>query len=119
VTQWDTVVFMARRNKPYTVVPLRHGDFRDYKKMAKTTVTNRQIDMSGSRIQWKRIKQLRFKKEQPDQIYYRYAFDGDFEVSKCLHSKRGNPTPASGFDQLPRKYNDRLHVSEAKTDDII
>lgn len=31
--QWDTVITMARRGNPCTVVPKKHGDFHDFKNL--------------------------------------------------------------------------------------
>ena len=31
--QWDTVIRMARRRKPYTVIPLKHEDIIDFKEV--------------------------------------------------------------------------------------
>jgi hypothetical protein len=106
-SQWDTIVFMARRSKPYTVVPQKHWDFKDYKTIAKLTVTNCQIDITGARVQWRKLKLLRFTKDNPDKILFWYRFDEYLKATKCLYLKRGKSQKA------------RLPVSESKKADLL
>jgi hypothetical protein len=106
-SQWDTIVFMARRSKPYTVVTQKHLDFKDYKLIAKHTIANCQIDITGARVQWRKPKQLRFTKDNPDKILFRYSFGEYLKTTKCLQLKR----------RIFQKA--RLPVSEIKKADLL
>ncbi len=39
-SQWDTVIRMARRRNPYAIVPIKHFNIFDLKKLAKKTCKN-------------------------------------------------------------------------------
>ena len=48
-SQWTLVVY-ARRKNPYTVVPLRHTVFLDFKTVEKAT--HMKTDSTGKRVNW-------------------------------------------------------------------
>ena len=48
----DTVVRMARRKKPYTVVPLKNNDIYNFEDMAKNLLPTSAYDISGKRVKW-------------------------------------------------------------------
>jgi hypothetical protein len=55
-SQWDTVVRMARQNKPYTVIPMKHKDFLDFKPLAKQTISKVQKDVDDKKVNWLNMK---------------------------------------------------------------
>lgn len=54
--QWDTAIHMARRNKPYVVVPMRYNNFKDLKSFTKKEYSGMKIDTEGYKVNWMRIK---------------------------------------------------------------
>ena len=44
-SHYDNVFRMARRNKPYLVIPLKHKDILDFKKVASARIRNTKTDM--------------------------------------------------------------------------
>ena len=43
-SQWDTIMQMARRQNPYTVIPLSFSDMKDFKTCATDVFRNTKID---------------------------------------------------------------------------
>ena len=71
---WYNIIRMARRNKPYTTIPLEYPDFVDFKEMQKL-IPNTKIDVHGKPIKWSKLTQIRFTKEEPTMMYAKYDFD--------------------------------------------
>jgi hypothetical protein len=69
---------MARRKNPYLIVPLIYGDIYDFKYLAKTSMKFRKEDIKGGKINWLQIRWLRYMKENPDCILFKYKFEDEF-----------------------------------------
>ena len=54
--QWDTVIHMARRNKPYVVVPMRFNNSKDLKNFIKEDYSGMKTDSEGKKVNWMKIK---------------------------------------------------------------
>ena len=77
--QWTTVVRMARRKNPYNVVPIQHGDVYDFKELQKTTLKYSKVDSCGEKVNWLKIKWIRFSKNERESILFKYTFDEEFK----------------------------------------
>ncbi|KAF3837648.1 hypothetical protein F7725_009416, partial [Dissostichus mawsoni] len=76
-----TLVRMARRNRPYKVIELGHSDFLDFKSFSQHTVRNRTKDTEGQTVRWQKIKWLRYTKEDPKGIQFKYSLsDQPFQM---------------------------------------
>jgi hypothetical protein len=91
-SQWDTVVRMARQNKPYTVIPMKHKDFLDFKPLAKQTISKVQKDVDDKNVNWLNMKWIQYRKSEPDFIYFKYDFDEQFKAIKIRRSGRNTPS---------------------------
>ena len=58
-SQWDTVVIMAQRKRPYTVIPLKHPDFFNIKQLERDININFQVDEMGKRVNWLHVKSIK------------------------------------------------------------
>lgn len=114
--QWDTVIHMARRQKPYTVIPMRFDSFYDLKTHTESNYKNFKTDIQGNRVNWLKVKVLKVTKEFPDEIQIKYEYDEEFRKINVTRSVRGRP-PAIARD-LP-KYGGKLPISEAKKKDLL
>ena len=54
-SQWETVITMARRNKPYHVEILRYSDFIDFNKLKSQNLKVGNTD-SGMKVSWSQMK---------------------------------------------------------------
>ena len=63
---------MARRKKPYIVIPLDTESILDFKELAKDRYTFTKVDKDGSKVKWLKIKWLLFNKAETDTIKVKY-----------------------------------------------
>lgn len=91
-SQWDTVMLMARRKDPYTVIPLKHQDIIDFKDIQAKKVKSITVSDSGKKVQWTKIRWMRFMKADPEAVLIKYDIDDEFERVKLFGKKRGQPT---------------------------
>ena len=115
---WDIVLRMARRRKKYTVVPLSHTSFYNFKKIAEVSIHNTRIDTYGRKVNWLQIRFMQLHKGQEDFLYFKATFDEEeFRVLRVTSSaKRKRPKPLKA---LPLCYKDKLPISEAKKRDLL
>ena len=111
--QWETVLAMARRKKPYKVSKLSHGDFVDLKAVSKTLLPTQLKDCSGRPVHWLKIRHFRYEKGSSN-IKFRYSFDEDFRELRVLGNRRIGRE--SMMDTL---YRGRLGVAPAKKKDLV
>ena len=117
-SMWDTVIHMARRKNPYIVVPLKHDNFWNLKKLSKDFCHNVKVTTNSKRINWFRIKCLHFKKENKSSFLVKESYDQAEYDTVCIrkNAKRGKPR------QLPileRLYTGKLAIAQAKKDDLL
>lgn len=124
-SEWHTVVRMARRKQPYSVVPLEYDDFFNFKQIAKENITFPKKDVTGMKIEWLKLKWFQFRKEEPDKIYIKYAFsDESFNELRVrpIPTRRGKQSATNVSDQvfdIPKLYSKPLPISTAKKQDLI
>ena len=106
---------MARRRKPYTVIPLKHGDIIDFKEVKTKRIKNVRITTEGRQLNWTKIRWMRLMKESPDTCFIKYDYDNKFQSIKLTGAERGPTTdvPVSS-DELPWRYKSKLPISAAK-----
>ena len=121
-SQWDTVVQMAKKTDPFTVVPFRHTDVYDFKKLAATTIRNIKTDLKGNRVNWLKIRWLRYIKSEPDTIHFKYNMHDDFSAIKVngASSRRGRSCqPGAATTELTYLYSSKLPIADAKKKDLL
>lgn len=67
-----TLVSMARKTMPYKVIELSHSDFLKFKSFSSHMVQNKTKDAEGETVCWQKIKWLRYTKEDPNVIQFKY-----------------------------------------------
>ena len=68
----------------------------------------------GSKLQWLKVKALRFEKEKPGQIGYAYDHSGEFKMINTFGRGR-----APKEVKLVPSYSSRLPISKAKHADLM
>jgi hypothetical protein len=114
-SQWDTVIRLARKKRPYTVVPLKYFDFLNLKPLGNSLLSANAVDAKGQRVQWMKIRWLRFRKSEPNDIFFKYQFDGDFRSMKIKSSRKTKAATAP----VPQLYLTKLSISSAKKADLV
>lgn len=119
-SQWETVITLARKSKPYIVVPLKYVDFMDLKKLTKENYKNMKVDKEGNRINWLKLKWIQVRKEAPNSLFVNYTFDTSTfkEVRVNIVNTRGRPKALTGIE-LTQRYKGKLPISTAKKTDLL
>ena len=78
--EWNLVVQLVRKSKPCTVIPLTHESILDFKEYDKSKLRNAKTDLQGNRINWLKIKWIRYEKSDPDSLYFKYTMSEPFKV---------------------------------------
>jgi len=86
------------------VVPLEHNDFTDLKYLSSTIMRV----ASASKINWMKVKCLKFEKNQPGVIQFRYSHEGDYQSVNV--SGRCQPQKY----RTVNAYKNRLHNKHSK-----
>ncbi|KAK7486497.1 hypothetical protein BaRGS_00022298 [Batillaria attramentaria] len=116
---WDIILRMARRTRPYLVVPIKFTDILDFKSLAASTLRNTKTDITGQKVNWLKLKALRFEKSREGEILYKTSFDQhSYQTIKVVGgSKRGRAVPYQ--NAIPHLYGHKLPISEAKKADLL
>ena len=61
-----------KKKTPYEAHELYHYDMLDLKALADHLITNRLINTEGEKVNWLKIKILRYEKKYPFVIQYKY-----------------------------------------------
>ena len=117
--QWDTAVHMARRNKPYVVVPMRYDSFKDLNSFTKDVYSKMKTDSGGKRVKWMKIKVLRVAKATPDEIQFKESFEEDTFRSICISLKQTRGRPSDSVKPIPKKCASPLPISVKKKQDLL
>ena len=115
---WDIILRMARRGQPYVVIPLKHLDFLDFKRLASMAIRNTKTDLKGNRVNWLAIKVMEFRKGQEEMMFLKYSFDDtEFEALKMIGGgkRRSQPLPK----EIPHLYSSKLPIPTAKKQDLM
>ena len=115
---WDIILRMARRTRPYLVVPIKYTDFLDFKALAASTLRNTKTDINGQKVNWLQIKVLRFEEGKEEEMLFKTSFDQEsYQVIKVVGgSKRGRAAPVK---EIPHLYSQKLPISQAKKADLL
>ena len=84
-SQCDTVLQMAKKKNPYHVTHIKHYD---YKKYPSKTMKVPKKSESGKTVDWRKIKWMRYLKEDLDNLYFKYDIDDEFEKMRISGTRR-------------------------------
>ncbi|CAH1643294.1 unnamed protein product [Spodoptera littoralis] len=132
IIDWKGIMQRARskrQNKnvnPYKVTELSYQDMIDVKSLSSKIIKNTTIAENGEKVCWLKIKCLRFQKDLPGFIKYRYDYDGPYNLLNAL-CKPGRPTrrtqnsemPTINTEDLPRAYKQCLPITKQKKKDLL
>lgn len=92
------------------------SDMIDLKTLAAGIVKNKSINTEGNRVNWMKIKVLRYEKDKPGIILYKYNHeDPEFQTIRTTGRGRTPSIPA----QLPSLYKTQLPISATKKQDLL
>ena len=74
-SQWNTVISLSRKKKPYVVVPMKYTVFLDLKGFSKQNCPNKKMSTKGTRVNWLKIVWIQIKKNHPLSVFLNETFD--------------------------------------------
>lgn len=119
-SQWNTVISMARRGKPYHVVPLKYMDVFNFKDFVQKFCPNLKTTTSGDKVNWMNICWIQTRRDYPLTLFVNETFDeAQFQEIKVQAATRKKGRPSILPDSLSPCYQARLTVSAAKKADLL
>ncbi|KAK6192616.1 hypothetical protein SNE40_004059 [Patella caerulea] len=116
-TDFYQILGMARRKNLFKVEILSTKDILDFKLLSKVVMRNRSRDSVGNPVQWMKLKWMRYSKETPDVIQFKYDYDDAFSHPRVTQATRGRPqVPWS--NEIDSVYQEPPALSKAKYDDL-
>lgn len=94
---WLNICRLARSNRynkkcsSYTVQELKYTYFLDLKSLASLIIKNRSTDTQGFKVNWLKIKVLKYEKTEPGIVQFKYNYS-DEALKSIRVSGRGRPT---------------------------
>ena len=117
--QWFAVVRSARSSKqPYIVCEMTSGDFINFKEMS-SKVRNLNMDDSGNKISWSKVRQVVSKVDDPSALYIKTSYNGQPQGLDLNRRKRmsGGADDAANVKLLHRMS--KPGISELKKHDLM
>jgi hypothetical protein len=82
---WINIFKMARSNRnknknadKYACRELKFDDLKNMKKLSAYLIQNRTRDSMNCKVQWLKIKRMRYEKEKPNIIFFSYDQDSEY-----------------------------------------
>lgn len=117
--QWMTVAQCAKKKgEPYTVLPLTHEAFFDFKTVAKNRMHNTKQNVKKEKVDWLKIKCLRVIENEEDTVFYKYRLGDNFQRLKITGTTTRRNPPATGMI-LPSLYSQQVPISNSKKKDLL
>ncbi|XP_033117967.1 uncharacterized protein LOC117117687 [Anneissia japonica] len=116
-----SIISMARkRPKPYTVIPTKSADIKDWKTLSqKKGILRVRYAESGKNIDWTKFMQVQVKKNEPETVRFKYShLDKEYEVINLSNSMR-RQSESSDVESPQNLYKAGYpRLSEAKYQDL-
>lgn len=139
VSDWKNIFKLARKKRvktvndekhcvePYKVREFKYDEMLDLKELAQQLIKNREIDNFNEKVNWMKLKRLKYVKGEKSKIFFNYDLSEEFRFLQVhetvkIHGtktrKRAN-IPENDYPQeIPRLYNEPLPITEAKKKDL-
>ncbi|KAJ8975146.1 hypothetical protein NQ317_012423 [Molorchus minor] len=108
--EWHLVIKKARKKNPFKVIEMTKSDFISTK-VLESNITNRKISETKTKVEWLKIQWLRFIKESPYSIQYKYSNREEIHFDVIDISKRKSTL---NENQLPLLYPTGNIINEKK-----
>ena len=110
------IVAMARRKHPFKVIVLDTDDFLDFKALNKNIIRNKKKDVAGNTAHWIKMKWIRYRKNSPESIMFKYDYDDEFIEMRVNHGVRGRPSIP--HEVLVPLFTEAPCITQAKYDHL-
>ncbi|XP_074028086.1 uncharacterized protein [Leptinotarsa decemlineata] len=113
---WHTVIKHARKKHPFIVINMDKSNFFSTK-FLESTITNRKVSESKTKVEWLKIQWLRFRKDFPNTLQYKYSNHEDVYFETVDLKKR--KSVSKNTMELPLLYPNGNTINEAKKRDLL
>uniref|UniRef100_A0A6P7GN78 Uncharacterized protein LOC114344462 n=1 Tax=Diabrotica virgifera virgifera TaxID=50390 RepID=A0A6P7GN78_DIAVI len=120
--EWCLLISTARlKPREYYVTNMKFTDFFDLQKLVEDNVFNTTLNTNNEKVNWLRIKWLRFQKETPNIVQYKYNLTEEsfFEIDISSNKRKQGRKKKWESIILNRKYTSRLPISQKKKKDLV
>ena len=109
----------AKKKNKFIVVKMDQKDFLSVEALEKV-ITRRKNDEENKDVNWLSIQWLRYEKNKPYKILYKYTLDTDIEFS-CMNIKPSKPGRRFNFQNihLQQLYISSRTISSLKLRDML
>ncbi|CAH1111461.1 unnamed protein product [Psylliodes chrysocephalus] len=114
---WVQVVLEIKKKNPFRVVVMTSSDFFSTNELEKA-LTNRKKTAADEKVEWLRIQWLRYEKEKPGIIQYKYSNNEVVLFNEVNVKKRGKQTFQEMAKLLPL-FGGPKSISEKKYQDLL
>lgn len=122
ISGWKSIMKNARsmrgktiKKDPYRVKEMRYNDFYDLQTLSDELIKNRLKDEQGDKVSWLKIKSLRFEKDSPNIISYRYDHHSAYTK---IHVAARRGRTANAVQGLRKLYEGLIPISKEKQKDL-
>ncbi|CAB3255049.1 unnamed protein product [Arctia plantaginis] len=112
---WNNVIILAVKTKPYKLHLLTHENFIDFKSMKESAWPASIKATDGTGLTWKRVKWLRFRKDCPGRFYFKLEYSDDFKEVIKPRTRLSRQESTS----LVKAYNSQIPLTGAKIKDLL
>lgn len=117
--EYQVVMEMARKKRsPYKVENVSFKDIKDLKSLGKKVLSNTKEDTDGNKISWLGIKWLRFQKELPHSVQFKYNLSDETFLEFSILGRRAKKFLWSTIT-LNCAYSKRIPISAQKKQDLL
>jgi len=116
--EWIDIAKRARKTGgKFDVAEMPKTAFLDFKVLLKEIV-NRKVNMQGEKVEWMKIRWMRFRKDNPYKMMYKYTVDDDDFKEVSFEKQRKGRQRQKQILKLPMLYPSGRLISRAKFKDI-
>ncbi|CAF4948439.1 unnamed protein product [Pieris macdunnoughi] len=112
---WQNVIRLARKDNPYNVQVMEHTDFLDFKSLRSTIIPNTMKATDGTVLQWANVRWLRFNKNIPHSLFFKYDYWEEFKEVKL----KERVTRSAHNSNLAKLYPGQILLKQAKHKDLM
>ncbi|CAF4946081.1 unnamed protein product [Pieris macdunnoughi] len=112
---WQNVIRLARKDNPYNVQVMEHTDFLDFKSLRSTIIPNTMKATDGTVLQWANVRWLRFNKNIPHSLFFKYDYWEEFKEVKL----KERVTRSEHNSNLAKLYPGQILLKQAKHKDLM
>ena len=121
---WCNLIATCKTRDPYIVHEMKKEDFKDTFPTMNKWMVNRKKHITGQKVEWLKIKWIRFEKSNPFTMFFKSTLQEDFGFNQIDMARyrptRHRPNPIrADIGELPQLYSTPRAINPKKYDDIM